>query len=831
MISTSELSKVVRGTLLAEGALFEIDNLLLDSRRVAHLSSSLFLPLKTSKRDAHQFITQVYNQGVRAFIVSQKVDLSSFPDAWFVKVDNTLEALQQLAMWHRAKFDLQVVGITGSNGKTIVKEWLYQLLEANFEIVRNPKSYNSQIGVPLSVWQMNASHTLGLFEAGISQADEMPNLERVIKPNLGIFTNIGEAHNEGFLNSRHKINEKLTLFKHCQALVYNKDYYELHECVMHFATQLKSSATHEIELLHWSRKTEALLQIISVEKYKTSTRLIGLYKESKIEIEIPFIDEASIENAIHCWMLMLYLNIPMQDISERMLKLTPIAMRLELLKGINNCTLINDSYNSDVSSFVIALDTLLQQNQHESRTVILSDILQSGRDNELYEDVAELLAEKQIGRFIAIGETLYRNRNLYQHIPNLKTTFYKSTDEFLHEIDITSFENESILIKGARKFEFEKIAKRLEERTHQTVMEINLNALVNNLNVYKSKLKPGVKVMAMVKAFSYGSGSFEVANKLQFEGVDYLAVAYTDEGVLLRKNKIELPIMVMNADDATFDQLIEWKLEPEVYNLSTLQKVIEAGQYASVTAYPIHIKLDTGMHRLGFESQDLDALINLLQLSPEVKVASVFSHLAGSEEEALDEFTQAQAHAFKEMADMLQSRLGYIFIRHLVNSSAILRHPSLHMDMVRLGLGLYGVDSTLTFQDKLQHVSKLRTVISQVKHLNKRETVGYNRKGILNRDTTIGTVCVGYADGVRRSLGNGVGYMMLKGKLAPIVGNVCMDMCMLDITDIQDAKEGDEVILFGEELPVWQVAQWAQTISYEILTGISQRVKRVYFEE
>lgn len=831
MINSSELASAVKGTLLAKGSPFEIDNLLLDSRRIAHLETSLFIPLVTSRRNAHQYIEQVYRQGVRAFLVSDPINTTLYPDTWFIKVKNTLEALQQLALWHRTKFNLPVIGITGSNGKTVVKEWLYQLLEPNYTIVRNPKSYNSQIGVALSVWQIHANHNLGIFEAGISQADEMANLEKMIKPEVGIFTNIGEAHSEGFLNQRHKINEKLNLFKHCHTLVYNKDYYELQDCIVQFASHLKANAQHEILLLNWSRKTEAVLQITEVKKGMHSAQLDAVYHGQTLELSLPFTDEASIENTIHCWLLMLHMQISQEEIQARVSKLAPIAMRLELLKGIHNCTLINDSYNSDVSSFTIALDMLTQQNQHEKRTVILSDILQSGRDNELYEEVADLLKQKNIQRFVGIGPTLSRSKKLFTSNTDLQTEFYKTTHDFLHAIDITSFANESILIKGARKFEFEKIAKRLQERIHQTVMEINLNALVHNLNVYKSALKPGVKVMAMVKAFSYGSGSFEVANKLQFEGVDYLAVAYTDEGIFLRKHKINLPIMVMNADDNSFDQMIEWNLEAEVYNLNTLNRMLEAAKFSGVVNYPIHIKLDTGMHRLGFEEHELDALIEVLKSNTELRVASVFSHLAGSDEQALDGFTQQQAQSFIRMSDKMEKNLGYSFIRHLANSSAIARYPDLHFDMVRLGLGLYGVDSTGVFKDKLQHVSQLKTGISQIKYLNKEETVGYNRKGVLSRDTTTATVCIGYADGVSRRLGNGNGFMLIHGKLAPIIGNVCMDMCMLDVTDIPEAKEGDQVLLFGAELPVAQVAQWAGTIAYEILTGISQRVKRVYFEE
>jgi len=831
MIQTKELAAVVKGKLMGSGSDRLIDNLLLDSRRVAHTPSSLFVPLVTLRRNAHQFISEVYQSGVRAFLVSEEIAIENYPDAWFVRVENTLSALQQLVAWHRSRFALPVVGITGSNGKTVVKEWLNQLLEPNFTIVRSPKSYNSQIGVPLSVWQLNEQHTLALFEAGISQADEMIHLEKIIKPSIGIFTNIGETHNEGFLNHRHKINEKLILFRNSKQLIYNKDYYELHECILQFAAQLKSNANQEIQLLNWSKKNEAVLQITSTEKQDGQTRLSALYQGVTVQLEVPFIDDASIENAIHCWLCMLTLGVSAEDIRQRMHKLQPIAMRLEMMKGMNQCTLINDSYNSDVSSFSIALDLLVQQNQHDMRTVILSDILQSGRDNELYEEVADLLRDKKINRFIGIGETLTRNKKIFRAITRLNSTFYKTTDEFLHALDTTSFSNECILIKGARKFEFEKIAKRLEERIHQTVLEINLSALVHNLKVYQSLLNKGTRVMAMVKAFSYGSGSFEVANKLQFEGVDYLAVAYADEGILLRKNKIELPIMVMNADDNSYDMIIEWRLEAEIYNLHTLQKMLAAAQYAGVHQYPVHIKLDTGMHRLGFEEEQLDELIAMLRQHQELRVASVFSHLSGSEEKELDEFTRHQAALFRRMADKLQEKLGYSFLRHLCNSSGIARHPDLHFDMVRLGLGLYGVDGSGLLNDKLRNVSRLKTVISQIKQVPQNETVGYNRKGVLQRNTLIGTVCVGYADGISRRLGNGYGNMLVKGQAAPIVGNVCMDMCMLDLTDIPEVREGDAVIVFDEQQTVSMLAKWAGTIPYEILTGISQRVKRVYVEE
>jgi Alr-MurF fusion protein len=826
MIKANQIPSIINCKLLSKAKNVIIDNLLFDSRKISHPETSLFIAIVTERRNGHRFIKQVYEAGVRCFFVCENENYN-LADAWIFLVDNPLEAIQALVTWHRNQFAVPVIGITGSNGKTIVKEWLNQLLESDYNIVRSPKSYNSQIGVPLSVWQMNIENNLALFEAGISQAHEMDKLEKIIQPTIGIFTNIGDQHNEGFLNVRHKINEKLNLFKHAECLIYNKDYEELNDCIVLFASKQK----HKIKLITWSKKNEADLQVVEVKKEKVQTKMKGIYQNNEIEIIIPFIDDAYIEDSIHCWLIMLLLNINHDDIQTRMKKLTPIAMRLEMLKGINNCTLINDSYSSDISSLNIALDLLSQQNQHKKRTLILSDIFQSGKEIELYEEVADLLKQKKIQRFYGIGDMLMKYKNLFLENKKMASSFFKSTDDLIDQLDVNSFNDESILIKGARKFEFEKVTAELQERIHQTVLEINLDALIHNYKIYQTLLKKDTKVMAMVKAFSYGSGSFEVANKLQFEGVDYLAVAYTDEGILLRKNGINLPMMVMNADEHSFDQIIEYKLEPEIYNFKTLHKIIEATKEQGCIDYPIHIKLDTGMHRLGFDDVDINELIAILQMSKTVKVVSVFSHLSGSEEAELDEFTKLQSAMFIQLSDLLKEKLGYTFLRHLCNSSGIVRHAALHFDMVRLGLGLYGIDSSKKLTKKLQVVSKMKTVISQIKVVPATETVGYNRKGVLNRETKIGTVCVGYADGISRRLGNGVGKMLLNKTLVPIVGNVCMDMCMLDITDAGDIQEGETVQIFGNEILVSQLAEWAGTIPYEILTGISQRVKRVYFEE
>lgn len=831
MIKASQLASVLKARELQAGQSdYWINYLRIDSRKLSHADQSVFIALVSERRNGHQFILNAYQAGVRTFLVSETPsNLQHMPDAWFVLVDNTLSALQLLSAKHRQQFNLPIIGITGSNGKTIVKEWLFQLLEADYTIVRSPKSFNSQIGVPLSVWAIKPEHQLGIFEAGVSKAGEMENLEKIIQPNIGIFTNIGHTHNEGFLNQRHKINEKLFLFRRADVLIYNKDYLDVHDGILQLTQQRKQTGNGELTLLHWSRKTEAVLQIKEQLTLNGQTRIEAIYGGHSCHINIPFTDEGSIENAIHCWLTALHLGIPQATIEERMHRLTRIAMRLELLKGINHCTVINDSYNSDVSSLAIALDFLLQQRQHETKTLILSDILQSGRENEVYRDVAELVQQKKINRFIAIGDALQRNHVLFDNIKGLKAEFYTSTDDFLRHLDVQSFQQEGILIKGARKFSFEQIARRLQERTHQTQLEINLNALTHNLNTYKKLLKPSTRIMAMVKAFSYGIGTIELANKLQFEQVDYLAVAFADEGILLRKHGIQLPILVMNTDEEAYDNLAEWQLEPEIFSFRALHLLLETLERHPVEHFPVHIKFDTGMHRLGFDENDLPALIEQLQAHPQLVVKTVFSHLAGSEDQALDAFTQQQGEQFARMATQLENALGYSVLKHLCNSTGIVRHPQWHFDMVRLGLGLYGVDSSTQLQ--LETVGRLKTTIAQIKKVPQHETVGYNRSGILHRDSRIATVCLGYADGLPRRIGNGVGHMLVHGKPAPIVGNVCMDMCMLDVTDIPEAQEGDAVWVFNETLSVKQLATWAGTIPYEILTGISQRVKRVYFEE
>ncbi len=800
-------------------------HLLLDSRKVLFAESTIFFAISNTHKNGSAFIEILYKKNVRSFVIDDATfDFSVYADATFILVANVLHALQLLAIHHRNKFTLPVIGITGSNGKTIVKEWLYQLLQDDFNIVRSPKSYNSQIGVPLSVLQINETHTLAIFEAGISRPGEMELLEDIIQPTTGIFTNIGEAHSEGFADKKQKIKEKLKLFKTSSSLIFCADESEVNEEIF-----ILKEDHPQIELITWSRNHAAFLQIISVEKNKNYAVLKGVFVDKKIEIKIKFIDDASIQNAITCWSVLLQMKVAEEVIARRMLQLHPVEMRLELKQGINNCSIINDSYSADINSLKIALDFLQQQKQHQKQTVILSDILQSGKaDDELYAEVASLLKQKNIQRLIAIGDRINLQQKQFSFLT--EKIFFTSVDEFKQAFNTLHFKDETILLKGARIFEFEQISKLLEQKIHQTILSINLNSIAHNLKQYKNLLQPPVKIMAMVKAFSYGSGSYEIANLLQFNNVDYLAVAYTDEGVELRKAGITMPIMVMNPEENTFEALVQFYLEPELFSFSILSSFENYLDSQGIDFFPVHIKIDTGMHRLGFEQKDISLLTNHLTKNKKIKVQSVFSHLAASDSLSGDVFTGKQSEIFLQCCNQLQIALPYRFIKHIANTSAISRFPEMQMDMVRLGIGLYGIDGNEETQSQLKNVSTLTTTIAQIKKVKAGESVGYGCEAILINDAIIATVRIGYADGYPRALSNGVGKMFIQNKLVPVVGNVCMDMTMLDVTNV-NCREGDTVMVFGEHLPIQQLAKWCKTISYEIMTGVSQRVKRIYYEE
>jgi len=810
-----------------------IQELCIDSRQINKPELAAFFAIHTSRRDGHDFIQAAYLAGIRLFFVSRTERwVQQFPDAGFILVKDSLIALQSIAIHHRKAFHIPVIGITGSNGKTVVKEWLYQALNTDYKIIRSPKSYNSQLGVALSVWQMRADDELAIFEAGISQPGEMDTLEKIIQPTIGIFTNIGEAHAEGFLSFRQKINEKLSLFRHTQTLIYCRDYPEIHECILHFNNQTKTDGIAKRRIISWSFKGDADLIVQARIPSTSGTEIQAVYEGRAISISIPFTDAASIENAIQVWCVMLLLDKDDQKIQKQLSQLHAIEMRLETRKGISNCTIINDAYNSDLTSLAISLDYLENQKQHNRRTLILSDMLQMGRpDSELYEEVAQMVIRRGIQRFIGIGPSLYRHKALFREHRGLRSIFFKSTEAFLKDFHQLSFGNEAILLKGARSFLFEKIAGLLDEEVHQTILTIDLAALTHNLNVIRSKTGPGVRIMAMVKAFSYGSGSHEIAAVLQHAGVAYLTVAYTDEGVSLRKAGISLPIMVMSPELSAFDRMIAWKLEPEIYNLRSLEAFNRMAATLSVKQYPIHIKLDTGMHRLGFHSEQISGLITILNNNPHLHVASIFSHLAGAEDLALDGFTENQALSFESMSQTLIQALGYQPLRHLCNTAGIARHPGLHYDMVRLGLGLYGIDSSDRINRELTQISTLSTTIAQINTLPSSEGIGYGHSDASTKERRIATISIGYADGYPRALGHGKGHVLIHGKPAPTVGVVCMDMCMVDISEIPEAAEGDTALVFGPQLPLTTLAHWADTIPYELMTGISLRVKRIYIAE
>jgi len=794
-----------------------IEHLLIDSRRVIHPPTALFFALSTSRRDGHDFIKETYSKGVRNFVVQATISTAQFPEANFLLVTNTLHALQQLATHHRSQFTIPVIGITGSNGKTIVKEWLYQLLSDHFSIIRSPKSYNSQVGVPLSVWQLQTQHTLAIFEAGISRKGEMQALQKMIQPTIGIFTNLGEAHADGFANAQEKLEEKSRLFSSASVIICSGE-------------NLATPLFEQQQLYRWGTQGNNDVVLNSITKHAVETSISYSAGSTRDTIVIPFTDEASIENAITCLATCLFLKIPISALKEKFSLLRPVSLRLELKSGVHQTTIINDSYSADISSLIIALNMLQQQRQHPARTVILSDFqLTPEQQQSTYASIAALLQSHQVNRLITVGEQT--KQYLVPLVPStMEVRSFSSTVELLAEFAALSFHNESILIKGARVFELNRVAQLLEQKTHQTVLEINLSAIARNVKAHQQLLRPSTRIMAMVKAFSYGSGSYEIANLLQFMKIDYLSVAFTDEGVDLRKAGITLPIMVMNPEPASFDALIEHNLEPELFSFAIFHAFEQYLEQEGINSYPVHLKIDTGMHRLGFMPEELTALGNLLAQKNIVTVQSVFSHLAASEDPGEDPFTLLQAKRFEEACNLLSSYLHYSFLRHLDNSSGSIRHPQLQYDMVRLGIGMYGISAAAgTLQ--LEEAWQLKTTIAQIKTLEAGETVGYNRRGVITHTSRIATVRIGYADGYPRNLSNRTGWMLVNGHKAPVIGTICMDMTMLDITGIPDVVEGTEVLVFGEGLSINQLSSWSNTIAYELMTGINQRVKRVYFEE
>lgn len=807
---------VVKSNILNEASInfstsIEFEHVSIDSRSLQNGNTSLFFCLKGQNNDAHIFIESLIEKGVQHFVV-EYIPENVKGKAQFCIVENTTAALQKLAKAYKNQFQIETIGITGSNGKTIVKEWLNYLLSPDYSVVRSPKSYNSQVGVPLSVFGINENHTLGIFEAGISLKGEMQHLAEIIQPNIGIFTHLGTAHQEGFTTVEEKIIEKCQLFSKVDVLILEKnDWIEKHLTIPTFT---------------WSfEDTKATVFILSTLKNNLKTTLEIQYKNEIFKISLPFTDTISIENAITCICTLLYLNIAISTITDRISKLYNIEIRLQAKTGINNCLLIDDSFSSDYQSLKMALDFLEQQKLHQKKTIILSDIFQSGLNlNELYSNVIKLLQQNNIAQIITIGETIGK---YFQDVPNVIS--FANTQAFLQQFNTDSFKNETILIKGARSFNFDEIVVLLEEKNHETVLEINLDALTLNYNFYKQKLQNATKIMVMVKAFGYGNGGYEIAKQLEHLKVGYLGVAFADEGIALRKAGITTPIMVLNPEISSYKAMIAYNLEPEMYSVSGLTSFIELAKEKNLNGYPIHLKMDTGMHRLGFEKWEVSELITLLKHNNFVKVTSIFSHLAASDNFDFKAFTLQQIQLFESMVSELSAALNIQPIRHILNTSGIFNFPEYQFEMVRLGIGIYGVGNSEEEQISLENVSVLKSIISQIRTVNENESIGYNRKFLVQKQMKIATIPIGYADGIRRAWGNEKGYVMIHNQKATILGNICMDMLMVDVTSIP-CEEQDEVIIFGENPHVQEIASVCDTIPYEILTSISQRVKRIFYK-
>ena len=818
--SLEKIASLIGAHCFGEGEA-QIDWILNDSRSLAFPESTLFFALRSQRNDGHKYIPDLYRRGVRNFVVANLPENyeQKYSDAHFLRVVSPLKALQRLAERHREEYDLPVVGVTGSNGKTVVKEWLYQLLSGSRNVTRSPRSYNSQVGVPLSVWLLNSRSEVGVFEAGISQPGEMSALRAIIQPTIGVMTNLGPAHQENFSSLQEKCLEKLSLFKDSKVVVYEADDPVVSECV----DQAMLKGDH----LAWSRRDpNSPLFIRDVRKEETFTTVNYTYLGTDGSYTLPFVDEASIQNSIHCLAVCLYLRLPATDIAARMSRIEPVAMRLEVKQGVRGCTLINDSYNSDINSLDIALDFMNRRPESRRRTLILSDILQSGMPvEELYAKVAEMVNRRKVDRIIGVGPDIMAQSQRF----HMDKMFFVSSEALLQSGMLDKLSNEVILLKGSRKFNFEAISEHLSLKVHETTLEVNLEAIVRNLNYYRSFMKPETKMVCMVKASAYGAGSVEIAKTLQDHRVDYLAVAVADEGADLRKAGITGNIIIMNPEMSTFNMLFQYDLEPEVYSFALLEALIKAAEKEGITNFPVHLKLDTGMHRLGFDPEhDLPALIDRLQHQTALLPRSVFSHFVGSDSPDFDAFSAHQFELFDKASRQLQETFPYKILRHICNSAGIERFPERHLDMVRLGLGLYGIDPI--DNRVLNNVTTLKTTILQIHEVSPEDTVGYSRRGHLTRKSRIAAIPIGYADGLDRHLGCGHCYCLVNGQKAPYVGNICMDVCMIDVTDI-DCKEGDTVEIFGDHLPVTVLSDVLGTIPYEVLTSVSERVKRVYFQE
>ncbi len=826
-----EIANIIGATIVCGGenddaTARKINWLLTDSRSLCFPEQTLFFALKTQRNDGHRYIGELYKRGVRNFVVTSTEGTDSLSGACFLKVGNTLNALQTIAGHHRSRFDIPVVAITGSNGKTTVKEWLYQLLSPDYNVCRSPRSYNSQVGVPLSLWLIDKHTDIALIEAGISKSGEMDRLNKIVKPTIGVITNIGQAHQENFLSMQIKCTEKMQLFNGCRTAVLNLSNSTISQCA--------STLPESIRRLAWNTANAAGINdtdivIRDIMKEGNHATVKFSYNNEIGQYTIPFIDDAAIENSVTCFATCISLKMPVDVICERMRKLEPVAMRLEVRDGINGCTIINDTYNSDIHSLDIALDFMSRRpdTKEQKRTLILSDILQSGEEpRSLYSQVAQMAMNRGIEKIIGVGDQITQSADYF---PIADKHFFRTTEALINSDVFKELKNEFILLKGARQYRFDKLSDLLTLKVHQTILEINLNAMVDNLNYYRKFKKPETKMVCMVKASAYGIGSVEASKTLQDHGVDYLAVAVADEGAELRNAGITANIMVMNPEMTSFRMLFDYRLEPEVFNFDILEALIRAAEKEGITNFPIHIKIDTGMHRLGFNAKtDMERLIDRLTRQSALVPASVFSHFVGSDADGFDDFSRQQFALYDEASTKLQNAYGHKIIRHICNSAGIEHFPQYHLDMVRLGLGLYGINPRTN--EMIHNVCTLKTTILQIRDVPAGDSVGYSRKTFVDRPSRVAAIPIGYADGLNRKLGNRNCYCLVNGKKAPYLGNICMDVCMIDVTDI-DCKEGDKAVIFGDDLPVTVLSDVLGTIPYEVLTGISTRVQRVYIQE
>ena len=796
----------------------EITELAIDSRKVIRAEHTLFFAIETEKNDGHLYVRSLYQAGVRNFVITKVMnDFAQCLEANFLFVEDSLEALQQLAQNYRQQFHYPVIGITGSNGKTIVKEWLSMILSEKYRVVKSPDSYNSRIGVPLSVWNMSADHDIAVFEAGISRPNEMRTLADIIDPTIGILTNIGAAHAQFFPNNNRKIIEKLKLFQHVEVLIYHNDNEELNMI-------LQLPEYEGIRKVSWGNAHSTYpVQMHAAPTEGTMITINGF------DYTVPFIDSASLENATHVIVTLLVVGFKPEEINSQLHRLTHISMRLEILQGANHSVIINDTYSLDINSLSAALNFMDTQTQLAKKTLVISDFEQVGNLTEAdFQHLNQELHHHHITKLVAVGSSFAHHRDMFDLDEVL---CYPNTEMLLEHISDLRISYEIVLIKGAQNFHFEQVVKALQHKTHLTIMQVNLPALAYNLNYHRNRLRPDTKMVAMVKASSYGLGDVELVNTLVDQGVDYLAVAYTDEGVRLRKRRINTPIIVLGAEAHSFEVMVNHQLEPEIFNFFYLQQLEEVlARHPEISQFNIHIKVDTGMHRLGFDLQDLPRLIEVVKRNPKLHIASVFSHLAAAEDPAEDAFTRRQIALFGRMTDVLCSAFDYKILRHILNSAGIIRFPEAQFDMVRLGIQLYGCSEIPEMTTQLHNVVTLKTVITQIKNIPAGESIGYNRSWHLQRDTQVAIIPIGYADGYPRELSNGYGKVIVQGQKVPIIGKICMDMCMLDITGLR-LHEGDEVIVYGEGNTVSEMAEAAKLISYELLTRISQRVPRVYVQE